>query len=412
AFVGIEALKAVERVLFAAMEAVQDTLLRGRPGGLRDVTRLRLQRQIESLENRAREYVISNHFDRILTENGARDMNATTGYEATTYYVRLPSNRAQLWFVLEADRMLNPVFREFYTERDVVAEERSTRIDANPGGRLMEAFYAEAYREHPYGTPVIGLSEDISTHTRAEVAEYHRRYYRPTNAVAVIVGDIDPDRILDWARSYFGPIPSGEEPPRVDAEEPPQTAPRRVEVPFDAEPELVVGWRVPSAYHEDAPALSVMTQLLAGGSTGRLHRRLVLGEGLATSVTASVGPGFRGPRLFTITAQPLAGTSTDELEAAIYDELDRLVREPPTPVELTRVRNGLEAGEIRRLADNLGLAFQLAESVIYHGDWRATFRATDRLTRVSADDVVRIAREYLVPENRTVAVLVPEGPNR
>ncbi|HSR42390.1 MAG TPA: pitrilysin family protein, partial [Longimicrobiales bacterium] len=399
-----------ERPLFAAMDAAQDSLLMAPPTGWDEPVAARLRDRIEGMQEAARTYVVPNEFDRILTESGARDMNATTGYEATSYYVRLPANRAELWFALEADRMVNPVFREFYTERDVVAEERRTRVDADPGGRLLEAFYAAAYRVHPYGRPVIGHMDDIQTHTRAEVAEYHGRYYRPNNAVMAVVGDIDPDRMVELARRYFGPIPPGDAPPPVTAEEPPQRGERRIRVPFEAEPEVVAGWHVPPGDHPDAPALDVMARVLAGGRTGRLYRRLVVNEGLATSVSATVGPGFRGPRLLMITAQPLAGTTTAELEAAIYEELRRLAEEPPTDLELARVRNQIEASDVRRLASNLGLAFQLTSSVAYHGDWKETFRAGARLGRVTAGDVERVARRYLTADNRTVAVLVPPEP--
>lgn len=396
-----------EQVLYDAMDAAQDSLLMGQPGDLADEVEARLRQRIETLGEVARTFIVPNEFDRILTQSGARDMNATTSYEATTYYVRLPANRSELWFVLEADRMMNPVFREFYAEREVVAEERRTRVEANPAGRLVEEFYAEAYRVHPYGDPVIGHMADIETHTRAEVREYHRRYYRPNNAVIAVVGDIDPDRILAWARRYFGPIAPGAEPTPAAREEPEQTEERRIEVHFDAEPQIAIGWQVPEGFHEDTPALNVLTQILAGGSTGRLYRRLVIEEGLAASVAVSIGPGFAGPRLLTINAQPLPGATTAGLEAAIYDELDRLTAEPPTAAEMTRVRNGMEAGEVRRLADNLGLARQLAESVAFHGDWRETFRVPARLAAVTSGDVQRVAREYLTADRRTVAVLTP-----
>ncbi|HUG39917.1 MAG TPA: pitrilysin family protein [Longimicrobiales bacterium] len=398
-----------ERELFVLMDAAHDSLLGAR--GRRDrVEETRLAGRIRALEERARELVRANEFDRLLTEAGARDLNATTSYESTTYYAQLPANRVELWFVLEADRMANPVFREFYAERDVVAEERRSRLETTPGGRLLEEFYAAAYRVHPYGVPVIGHMSDIQAYTRAQVADYHRRFYRPNNAVLSVVGDVDPRQILRWAHRYFGPIPAGEEPPPVLAEEPEQTGERRIEVAFEAEPELLVGWHVPHGRHDDAPALSVLARILAGGKTGRLYRRLVEQDRLATSVTASTGPGFAGPQLFMIAAQPLGGHGTAELEAAIYAELDRLREAPPTEREIQRVRNQLEAGEVHRLSSNFGLAFQLVESAAVHGDWRETFRTADRLAAVGAPDVLRVAATYLVRSNRTVATLVrPAG---
>jgi predicted Zn-dependent peptidase len=398
-----------EMALFPAMDAAQDTLLMIREGRLAGTARVRLERRIEALEDSARQYVRPNEFVEIMSEHGARELNATTGYESTTYYCRLPANHAEVFFVMEADRMANPVFREFYAERDVVAEERRTRLEASPGGRLGEEFYAAAYRVHPYGVPVIGHMSDIRTHTRADVADYHARYYRPGNAILAVVGDIDPDRILAWARRYFGPIPRGESPPPATAEEPDQRGERRIRVEVEAEPDLLIGWHVPDGYHRDAPALAVLSRVLTDGRTSRLYRRLAGDDPLVTAVQASVGPAFAGPRLFTIAAQPIAGHSTDEIEAAIYDEIARLQDDPPTDRELERVRLQVEAADVRRLASNLGLAFQLAESVAYHDDWKETFRSGARLTGVTRDDVLRVARQYLVERNRTVAVLVSSG---
>ncbi|HSH46855.1 MAG TPA: insulinase family protein, partial [Longimicrobiales bacterium] len=207
---------------------------------------------------------------------------------------------------------------------------------------------------------------------------------------------------------YFGPIPPGDEPPPVLAEEPPQRGERRVQVPFDAEPELLMGWRVPSASHQDAPALNVLARLLAGGKTSRLYRRLVLEDRLTTSVSASTGPALRGPGILTVAAQPMGDHTAAEVEAAILEEVGRIRDESPSPRELERVRNQLEGADVRRLGSNMGLAFQLVDSVIYHDDWRETFRSGQRLAAVTAEDVRRVAAEYLVPERMTVAELVTE----
>lgn len=394
-----------ERALFRRMDAAHDRLLAARSRGDSLAVEL-LATRIDSLEDAARTLIRPNEFDRILTEAGARDMNATTSYEGTTYYVRLPANRAELWFVLEADRMANPVFREFYAERDVVAEERRMRVENTGGGRLLEEFNAAAYRVHPYGVPVIGHMSDIQSYTRAQVAEYHRRYYGPNNAVMAVVGDVDPDQVVRWAEKYFGPIPPGDEPPPVFAREPQQRGERRVEVLFDAEPELLMGWHVPNTFHDDAPALNVLARILAGGRTGRLYRRLVQEDGISTSVSVSVGPAVRGPGLLTIAAQPMGEHTAADVEAVIEEELDRIRTEPPSDREIERVRNQLESADVRRLGSNLGLAFQLVDSVIYHGDWRETFRSGQRLEAVTAEDVRRVAAEYLTRENRTVGVLV------
>ncbi len=398
---------AAELALFPRIDAVQDSIRAiGRPATPLDNRIAELEARLKALEDSARAFVVPNEFDRILSRNGARGLNATTTFEATTYYVELPSNRARLWFTLEADRLRNPVFREFYAERDVVAEERRMRVESDPGGLLWERFLGTAFQTHPYGTPVVGKMEDIQNFTRRQAEEYFRRFYGPNNAVVAVVGDVVPDSILAWAEAYLAPIPRGDEPQAIQAREPEQRAERRIEVSYEAEPQLLLGWHVPAPDHPDYPALSVMAYLLSGGNTSRLYRRLVLEENSAVGVSVSLEPGEYDPQLFVIGATPRAPHTTAELEARIDEEIARLQRTPPEPIELERIRNQLEAGEVRRLRSNLGLAFQIAGSATSYGDWRTTFRLSQRLQAVRPEDVQRVARTYFRPENRTVATLV------
>ena len=399
---------AAERRLFVQMDATHDTLLLARAAA--DASRVSaLEARIEMLEDSARAFVLPNELDRILTEAGARGMNATTSSEATTYFVELPANRAELWFALESDRMSRPVFREFYTERNVVIEERRMRVETEPGGLLYEAHLASAFTMHPYGVPVVGYMSDLQTLSRRDVEAYYRRFYGPDNAVVAVVGDVDPDQVEGWARQYFADIPRGEAPPPVLAVEPPQRGERRVTVEWDAEPRLRIGWHVPSGLDDDAAAIAMLGSVLTGGRTSRLHRRLVMDEQLVTGVYASTGPGTLFPQLFQIDAIPRSGRSIELVEAAIYEEIERLVATGPEERELEQVRNQVEAGNVRRMTSNLGLAFQIADSQSLLGDWRETFRWSELLDSVAAEDVRRIAARYLVESNRTVAVLRRPG---
>lgn len=398
-----------ERTLFARMDSVHERSLAARARG--DTAALaRFVAALDALEDSARVHVESNEYDRILTRAGAQGLNAMTTNEATTYFVELPANRAELFFALEADRMSNPVFREFYSERDVVMEERRMRVETTPGGALYEAHLSAAFRVHPYGVPVVGWMSDLETLRRTDVERYYRDFYGPNNAVLAVVGRVDPAVIERWARHYLGPVPRGLEPPPVLAVEPEQRGERRVELEWDAEPLLRIGWHVPESAHPDAPALAVLSTLLTGGRTSRLHRRLVTDERKATALFSSMGPGSLFPQLFQLDAVPVWPTTPTELEAAIYEEIDRIAAEGPSEAEVARVRNQIRAGSVRRLQSNLGLAFQLADSESLFGDWRETLRSASRLERVTPDDVRRVAATYLVRAKRTVATLArPDG---
>ncbi|MFV2005922.1 MAG: M16 family metallopeptidase [Longimicrobiales bacterium] len=403
-----------EQALFAEMDAIQDTILMLRSGiGERNTVRIgELNGRIRTLEDSARTYVVANEFDLILSTSGARSLNATTDSESTTYFVELPSNRVELWFVMESDRMRNPVFREFYSERDVVLEERRMRVDTQPFAMTSQAHLASAFQMHPYGVPVVGYMSDVQSLTRRQVVDYYRRYYGPNNAVVSIVGDVDPDQVIDWAEEYFGAIPAGEAPRPVLAREPEQRGERRTEIEFDAEPLVLMGWHVVDHLHDDMPALVMLTSLLTGGRTSRLYQRLVVRERLATSVTSSMGPGSRFAQLFSISAVPRAPHSTLDVEAVVYEELDRLAAHPPEDLDLQRVRNQVEAGDFRRLTSNLGLALQLAGSASLYGDWRASFRFSRRLQAVNPTDVSRVVRTYFTRRNRTVTTLVTKAAGR
>jgi predicted Zn-dependent peptidase len=263
---------------------------------------------------------------------------------------------------------------------------------------------------HPYGVPVVGWMSDLAALSRAQVEEYYRRFYGPSNAVVAIVGDVDPEQVTRWVHAYFGGIPPGETPPPVLAREPVQRGERRVVVEYDAEPQLRIGWHVPELFHEDAPAIGMLSALLTGGRTSRLYRRLVVQERVATLVYSSSGPGELFPNLFQINAVPRSPHTSAEVEALIYEEIARIQETPPNDADLERVRSQVEAGEVRRLDSNLGLALQLTDSESALGDWRETFRLGRRLQGVSSEDVQRVARRYFTESNRTVGTLVRPAP--
>jgi len=395
-----------ERTWLHRVDATWDSIAALRESGPPDPDGVsELMDRLKAREDSARALVIPNQFDRILSRNGARGLNAMTTAETTTYFVELPSNRLELWFALEGDRMANPVFREFFTERDVVLEERRLRVDSDPAGRLYEAHMREAFRVHPYGQPVVGTTADLEGLTRPQVDSYYRRFYGATNAVVTIVGNVDPDSAMVWAERYLSEIPSGQAVAAVGRTEPPQTGERRIELALDAQPSLRIGWHAVEAGHRDAPALSMAAAILTGGRASRLQRRLVQQDRLAASVSSSVQPGTLFPGLFTIAALPSAPHTPDDVEAVIYQELARLAATPPEDSELDRVRSQIEATRVRRLRTHLGLALQLADAHSLRGDWRWAFWALEALIDVTPADVQRVVQVYLSEENRTVGTV-------
>jgi predicted Zn-dependent peptidase len=397
-----------EQALFPRIDAVADSFTAEfRKGALTDSAQLkRLRDRLKQLEDSARQYVVSNEFWRILIENGAQNLNASTGSDLTNYFFSLPSNRAKLWFVLESDRIRNPVLREFYSEREVVMEERRLRVETQPSGLLFEEFLQAAFRVHPYGRPVVGVASEIQAVSRDAAREYYRRYYGANNAVVAIVGDINVDSMKAWATESFGGVPAGEPHRPVVTQEPPQQGERRIEVQFDANPIVMIGYHVPSAGHPDAPALAVLSQILTGGRTSRLFQRLVIRDRVATGIFSSMPPGSLYPREFAFQGTPIAPHTTQEIERAVYEELDRVQREPPTDFELQRVRNQIDASSYQRLQSNLGLAFQMSSSEALWHDWRRTFRDQAAQARITGADVQRVAKTYFDRTNRTVATLV------
>jgi predicted Zn-dependent peptidase len=352
------------------------------------------------------ELVISNELWETYMNNGSRMLNAGTGQDGTFYFAYLPSNRLELFMLMEADRLANAVFREYYTERDVVMEER--RMSENePQDVLYESFMATAYTAGAYGVPVLGWMSDVKMITRGDLQDYYDQYYVPNNAMGIFVGDVDVDQVKRFAKRYFGPIPRGEDLPALTTREPAQQGERRIVVKQDAKPTLMVGYHVPVVPHPDAYALDVLQSVLAGGRTSRFYRSIYEEQGLTRDAPGAwTGPGERLDPLFIIEADPKEPHTLDEVEDAIYAELERLKVEPVSDRELERIMNQQDAELVRALGSNIWLAFRVGMAASRSGDWRDLLRDIERRRAVTAEDIMRVANEYLTEENRTVGWLV------
>lgn len=369
-----------------------------------------LQKRFAELQAEASQYVVGNELALLYQRHGGVGFNASTGKELTRYMISLPANRLPLWAAIESDRMANPVLREFYKERGVVMEERRLRNEDSPTGLLFETFTSAAFRAHGYGVPTIGWGSDILSLTPAETEAFFKTYYGPNRATIALVGDLNPKDVMALIEETFGKIPAAPAPAARIPVEPEQRGERRVEVEFDAEPAIVIGFHKPGLGHPDDDVFDVIDAILSEGVTSRLYQKLVREQRLAASVSTDAShPGVRDTNLFTLMAAPLAPHTTAEVEAAIYEELERLKREPVSPKELERVINNLDADMVRGLRSNSGLASQLALYQAVAGDWRYVVKSRDKVAAVTAADVQRVAAEYFTKSNRTVGVLVKKA---
>lgn len=370
----------------------------------------RLSAELARLEKEAEKYVVKEEFADIYARNGGTGYNAFTSKDGTTYIINLPANKLELWAAIESDRMQNAVLREFYTERQVVAEERRRSYDAEPEGKLWETYIANAFNAHPFGQPTIGWMSDIENLTRTKAERFLHEYYAPNNAIMAIVGDIDAAKTIALVEKYFGAIPPGKPVPPVAVEEPAQQGEKRTEVIGDAEPEVMVGFHKPTLPSADDYVFDVIDMMLTNGRTSRLYKKLVQEKQLATSVSAFSAPGSRYPNLFIIGATPRAPHTVAEVEAAIYDELERLKTEPMTQEELQQILNKLEFEESRQMTTNGGLARNLTEYEAVAGTWRYLIEHRQKVAKVTPADVARVAAQYFTRENRNVGYLTKKTP--
>ncbi len=397
-----------ERVLLDELDQLDQAILQERKNATPDSEKLKaMQEKFEELETQANALSVQNEFGLLYDSHGAVGLNASTSSELTRYIVSLPANRLPMWAAVESDRMRNTVLREFYKEKRVVLEERRLRTDNSPSGRMFEAFASTAFWAHPYRNPVIGWPTDIANLTVTETKAFFKEHYGPNNAVLAIVGDIHPPDVIALIETTFGPIPSQSPPPPVVTEELSQDGERRVNVQYDAEPFVMIGFHKPGVGHPDDDVFDVIDSILSSGRTSRMHKQIVQKKQLAVRVGTFTGfPGNRFPNLFVISAVPRAPHTTAELEEAVYEELDKLKTEPIKPRELEKVINNLDAYLVRSLQSNSGLASQLTYFEAIAGDWNYLVEIRDRMAKITQEDIQRVAKEYLVKKNRVVATLV------
>ncbi len=348
-------------------------------------------------------------FDRSMEAAGGAN-NAYTSQDVTVYQDWVPASALETTLDLEADRIahLSVAPEMVQSERGVVMSERRRSLEDSNPGLMWEQLNSAAYLAHPYSWPIIGWRSDIENWRQSDVEDFHRNWYAVNNAVMVICGAFDEDRLLKLLEEKIGSIPPREIPRGVVTVEPEQQGERRVVLHKEANlGSVLVAWHVPQTEHEDLRALELVDLILTRGQSSRLYQRLVERDQIALSVDGDLTDHF-DPGLYEIMVQSREKVEGGEIEAAIYEEMDRFVREGVSAAELEKARNMLLTTFYRQMAGISGRADALGSYELFHGDWRKLFDVESTYARLDTEDLQRVAAKYFQPDNRTVVTLVPK----
>ncbi|MEI6504782.1 MAG: pitrilysin family protein [Planctomycetota bacterium] len=345
--------------------------------------------------------IVKDEFDQVYTKAGGSGMNAFTTYDLTCYFITVPSNKLELWAWMESDRLHDSVFREFYSERDVVHEERRLRTDSTPTGKFEEQFDAMFWASCGYAWPVIGWPSDLNSYTFEQAQDYWNIYYRPTNLVGILVGDFDPARAKRLITNYFSRLEPGKQPPPpVVTLEVEQLAEQRMNAAGDFPPSIEIRYHTVPAGHVDSYPLDMLAEVL-NDRTGRLYRSLVEGRSIAATAQAS-SDTRKYAGMFAVSAQTRGDATPEQLEKAWLEELAKLQSEDLSDRELRKIKNRVAAQNYRKLESNMSLFVQLAfsEAVL---DWREINEGPAKYEAVTAADIRRVVNRYFKETNRSVA---------
>jgi zinc protease len=346
--------------------------------------------------------------DLLTLKNGGGN-NAFTSHDFTAYYFNFASDRWEIALEIEADRMVNCTFEpeEFEAEKKVVIEELKGNLDS-PWGLLLQELDASAYKVHPYRNPIVGWLQDVERATAAEQQVYYHKHYQPNNAVLVLTGDFDTDRVLGSVAHQFGSIPAGPAPEPVTLIEPDQRGEKRIAVKWRSKvPRVAIAYHAPAVCHRDSYVLQALAVILAEGKASRLYQRMVEREQNVTFVTAEYGES-KDPTLFHIRAEGRGEHTIEELEASVYDELRSIASTGVTAAELERAKHQIEAHFILSRERTLDQAILFGQIEVITGvDYIDSY--LQRISAVTIDDLAEVCSRYLIEDNRTVGCLTPDS---
>ena len=405
--VGTKNYKAEIKIL-EELDALYDQIKREKSRARPDAKKLEeMEKKFEALRIKAKEYVVTDEFVDMMMREGDRGINAYTSNDATQYIDSLPSNKLEYWMAMTSDRFLNPIFREFFKERDVVMEERRLGVETRPMGKLIEDFTATAFKAHPYHHSVIGHMSDVEKITRKDVEEYFKKFYGPSNLTVGIVGDVKAEEVFKLAEVYFGRIPSGPKPEAVRTKEPEQWGERRIIVETKSQPIMIVGYHCPDARHKDSRPLEAMANIIGQGRSSRLNQVLVKEKKVAVAVVSIFGfPSDKFSNLTVFYAVPSRGHTSAECLELIDEEIEKIKKESVTPEELTKFKRGAVKGILSQMKSNSRMAALLTYAEVVLGGMDAAFDQIKEIRSITADDIKRVANKYLIKKHRTIGEIV------
>ena len=343
--------------------------------------------------------------------NNGGTMNGTTNDDRTLYFESLPSNQLELALFLEGDRMRSLVINKanLDNQRNAVQEERRLRVDNQPYGATFERTGEQAYDNSAYKHSTIGSMADLNAASVEDVASFFKTYYAPNNAILSIVGDVDSKKTMALVDKYFGAIPRQPAPARPDLKEPPHTAERRstIDDPLARLARVDIAWVGPPADSADFDALDVLTDVLAGGRSARLNQVLVREKQIATTAGIFLDES-RGPSLFQTFATVVPGKNAADVEATIYEEVEKVKTTPVADWEMEKARNSVRRNAANTVLSSLQRAIELGQDALFYNDPNRINTSTERIQKVTAADVQRVAAKYLTKENRSVIITTPK----
>ena len=365
----------------------------------------RLRAELTRLSQEASRYQVSGEFDRLYTRAGGVGLNASTSPDLTSYHVTLPRDRLEFWAVMESQRMRYPVFREFYTEREVVLKERAQRVDSSDKGTFYEEFLMHAFPNSPYRSPVIGFSEDVEHLTSKDLRAYYEKYYRPENTVVAIVGGFDVRQAEPILKRYFGAIQRGKAPERQPAGTISPRTQVRLRMISKEEPFMLMGFHKPRGSIHINACFDIIEEVLADTQASRLEKSLV-NDGLASGVDAYNGyPGSRYDNLFLVAVSPVKGRTNAELEQVLWRELEKFRQDGITNEELAKAVLTIKKSVLSNLENDAGAASLLSLYESLAGDYGYIYTLIGVMEKLTPQQVRDCARTYLIPENAVIAAL-------